>query len=235
VLKHSNICSTVSSVPYIFPLTEADQYLSYLPLAHIFETIAEVAILTVGGSIGFFQDNIKKLTDDLQAVRPSLLCGVPRVFNRIHQVVMAGVAEKSCIVKWYFNKAFNHQTEQIRQGLPVDAKYDAKVFKALRERMGLDNVRVIVTGAAPMPPYLAEFLKVVTAKPVLEGYGMTEASAATSICSMSDRNLAHTGPVVPCMEVRLEDIPDMGYFHTDKNPRGEICVRGPGGQYNATT
>jgi len=227
ILLHSNICATVACVPYIFPLSEKDSYLSYLPLAHIFETIAQVAVLVNGGAVGFFQDNIKKLTLDMQAVQPSLFCGVPRVFTRIYQVVMNGVSEKSCIVRWYFNKAFNHQCDRLRQGLPLDPKYDEKVFAPLRARMGLSRARFVVTGAAPMPPYLAEFLKVVTNCPVLEGYGMTEASAATSITMVNDPNLGHTGPPVPCCEVRLEDIPDMGYLHTDANPRGEICVRGP--------
>ena len=88
---------------------------------------------------------------------------------------MNGVAENSCLVKWYFNRAFNAQCDLLRAGQPRDAKYDAKVFAPLRTRMGLGSVRVIVTGAAPMAPYLAEFLKVVSGVPVLEGYGMTEA------------------------------------------------------------
>jgi acyl-CoA synthetase (AMP-forming)/AMP-acid ligase II len=182
-------------VPYIFPLTQEDSYLSFLPLAHIFETIAEVAILVNGGRIGFFQDNIKKLTDDMKDVEPTLFCAVPRVFLRMHQVVMAGVAEKNCLVKWYFNRAYNHQVEQTRRGLPVDKKYDSKVFAPLRERMGFTKVRMVVTGAAPMPPYLNEFLKVVTACPVLEGYGMTEVSVRTATCAASaifhDRSRCH--------------------------------------------
>jgi len=123
-------------------------------------------------------------------------------------VVMNGVAEQSCLVKWFFNKAFQAQSELVRQGRPVDAGYDKKVFAKLRAKMGLENVRVLVTGAAPIAPYLAEFLKVVSGgKAVLEGYGMTEASAATSIGMVGDRNLGHTGPPVSCAEVRLEDIP----------------------------
>jgi len=228
MLLHRNVTATVACVEPVFSLTEKDTYLSYLPLAHIFETIAETAILIAGGSIGFFQDNIKKLTADMCDVKPTLFCGVPRVFTRIHQVVMNGVAEQSCLVKWFFNKAFQAQSELVRQGRPVDAGYDKKVFAKLRAKMGLENVRVLVTGAAPIAPYLAEFLKVVSGgRAVLEGYGMTEASAATSIGMVGDRNLGHTGPPVSCAEVRLEDIPDMNYLHTDPHPRGEVCVRGP--------
>jgi len=131
------------------------------------------AILVVGGRVGFFQDNIRKLTVDLCSIQPTLLCGVPRVFSRIYQVVMNGVAEKSCIVRWYFNRALNAQCDHLRAGEPLDQKYDQKVFAPLRQRMGLEKVRVIVSGAAPTAPYLSEFLKVVSGVPVLEGYGMT--------------------------------------------------------------
>lgn len=227
MLLHRNIAAAVGAVPHIFPLNEKDQYLSFLPLAHIFETIAQVSLYAEGGAIGFFQDNIKKLTDDMRAVKPTLFCSVPRVINRMHQVVMAGVAEKNFLVRWYFNKAFQHQADLARTGRPLDPKYDAKVFAALREKMGLDNARVIVSGAAPLPPYLNEFLKVVSNAHVLEGYGMTEAAAANAVCMMGDFRLGHTGPVVPALEVRLEDVEDMNYKHTDPNPRGEICFRGP--------
>lgn len=196
-------------MPFIFPLSEKDSYLSFLPLAHIFETIAEVAILVNGGRIGFFQDNIKKLTDDMKAVEPTLFCAVPRVFLRMYQVVMSGVAEKNCLVKWYFHKAFNHQVEQKRRGLPMDKKYDAKVFAGLREKMGLTKVRMIVTGAAPMPPYLNEFLKVIAGTAVvLEGYGMTEvrkterqirSNRISEGCFHSSLLVHVSSPLPPCL------------------------------------
>ena len=69
--------------------------------------------------------------------------------------MFGGIGDQMCVKKWYINKAYNHQVEQVRLGQPLDKKYDDKVFRLLREKMGLDNVRMIVTGAAPMPPYLA--------------------------------------------------------------------------------
>ena len=62
-------------------LLPTDRYLSYLPLAHIFETMVENAILATGGSIGFFGGNIKKLNDDVLALKPTIFVGVPRVYQ----------------------------------------------------------------------------------------------------------------------------------------------------------
>jgi len=87
---------------------------------------------------------------------------------------------------------------------------------------------LLVTGAAPMPPYLAEFLKVIVpGVDYREGYGMTETSAALSMAPKGNF-LGTVGEVFPGNELRLEDIPEMGYSHKDKHPRGEICVRGNG-------
>ena len=63
-------------------LLPTDRYLSFLPLAHIFETMVEHAILSVGGSVGFFNGNIKKLLADILALKPTLFVGVPRVYQR---------------------------------------------------------------------------------------------------------------------------------------------------------
>jgi len=62
---------------------------------------------------------------------------------------------------------------------------------------------------------------------VVQGYGMTETAAATSITGANDVNMGHCGPPLPCCEVKLRDIPEMKYLHTDPLPRGEILVRGP--------
>jgi long-chain acyl-CoA synthetase len=227
LLSHRNIVATISSVPLFCPLSPADRHLSYLPLAHIFETLVQGSFWLSGGSIGFFQNNIKKLTDDLCALRPTFLPGVPRVFSRIYQTVFNSVAQKSCIARYFFSKFYNTQCHNIRNGLPRDATADKKVFIPLREKVGLDQCRVILTGAAPCPPYLLEFLKVAIGSDVLQGYGMTENSAGATVCDPKDRTVGHTGGPNTCCEVKLVDIDDMNYKTTDKpHPRGEVWVRG---------
>lgn len=71
-------------------------FLSYLPLAHIFDRVAEEALLAKGGSIGYWQGDVKQLMDDVGALRPTIFVGVPRIFDRIY----SGVKDKvrtSCL------------------------------------------------------------------------------------------------------------------------------------------
>jgi len=88
-------------------------------------------------------------------------------------------------------------------------------------------VRAILGGAAPCMPYVIEFLKVVTGAVVIQGYGMTETAATISCVLPGDPTMGHVGPPLANSEVKLRDIPEMGYYSTDKEPRGEVLVRGP--------
>lgn len=227
MLSHGNVVAALSSIPVYFPIQMDDVTISYLPLAHIFETIMQVGFFTFGARVGFYQGQVKMLTHDFIKLRPTVLPGVPRVFAKIYQKVFAGVEEKNCMLKWYFNKAYNYQNLQIRAKKPRDASYDTKVFIPLREKVGLDRCRLIVSGAAPLPPHIQEFLKVVVGCEVIQGYGMTESASVLTLSKTSDPNVGHVGPPAPACEVRLVDIPEMAYLTTDKYPRGEVQVRGP--------
>ena len=179
-------------------------------------------LLLNGGKIGFFQNNLKKLTDDMCTMKPTFLVGVPRVFQRIYQTVYSKLGEKGCVKRWYFNRAYNYQCECVRNGLPRSEAYDDKVFKVIRATVGLERCRFVLSGAAPLPPFLGEFLKVIVGCDVLQGYGMTENAAAATCAKPEDLNVGHVGPCVPCCEIKLVDIPDMGYTHADQpHPRGE--------------
>lgn len=116
MLSHGNILSAVASAQALFALMEKDVHVSYLPLAHIFESVVEVAMLAVGGSIAFYQGDVKKLVDDFKDAKVSILCGVPRVYERIYDRVQKRITENNCIKKWVANKAFREQAEAIRNG-----------------------------------------------------------------------------------------------------------------------
>lgn len=230
LLTHGNIVSSAGTVEYIIPLKQEDVYFSFLPLAHIFETVVEVAVYMNCGSVGFFQGNVKKLQDDLLALRPSVFAGVPRIYSRFYQKIFEGVNNGSCVIRWFFNRAYAYQCQMLRTGGQMDPGYDAKVFSSVRAKLGLNNCRIMISGAAPCPPYLIEFLKVLmgTKGVFCQGYGMTETSAASAISPAADNNIGHVGAPLPNNEFKLVDVKDMEYHATDKPcPRGEIWIRGP--------
>ena len=86
----------------------------------------------------------------------------------------------------------------------------------------------MATGSAPIAEEVLNFLKVCFCCPILEGYGQTESTAASCVTLPEDSVAGHVGGPLPCLKIRLRDIPEMGYTSTDTpNPRGEICFKGP--------
>ena len=88
MLTHRNILASASGLfRFGIEFYPTDVYLSYLPLAHSFETVMQILTIIAGGSIGFYQGDARKLTDDIAALRPTVFAGVPRVYSRIYDRV----------------------------------------------------------------------------------------------------------------------------------------------------
>jgi long-chain acyl-CoA synthetase len=103
--------------------------------------------------------------------------------------------------------------------------WDKILFSKTKARIG-GRVRFILSGSAPLDPKLAEFLKICFCCDVLEGYGLTENSAGASITLMNDTQLGHVGAPLPCCEIKLLDVSEMGYSSSNNPPTGEILLRG---------
>ncbi|CAL5433890.1 unnamed protein product [Camellia sinensis] len=185
-------------------LTEKDVYLSYLPLAHFFDRVIEECFINIGGSIGFWRGDVKLLTEDIGELKPTIFCAVPRVLDRIY----AGFATEDLI--WGSLKKYYVQ------------------LRILIVKHGLGgNVRLILSGAAPLATHVEAFLRVVACCHVLQGYGLTESCAGTFVSLPNELGmLGAVGPPVPNVDVCLESIPEMGYDALSSTPRGEICIRG---------
>ena len=84
------------------------------------------------------------------------------------------------------------------------------------------------TGSAPIDKAVIDFLKICFCCPIVEGYGLTESAAGSSMCDVDDTITGHVGGPVEAVKFRLKDLPEMNYLHTDKPyPRGELCMMGP--------
>lgn len=210
-------------------LLSSDVHLSYLPLAHMFEIIVQVAVFGNGGSIGFFQGDTLKLIDDLVALRPTVFPSVPRLYNRIYDKLIAGIEAKGGLAKWMFTTGYASKKYYLdTQNSQHHVLWDTLIFDKIKATVGLDRCRMMITGSAPLATHVMDFLRIVFGATVLEGYGQTECAAAATLTSPLDFTLGHVGGPVACNEIKLVDVPDMNYTAKDKPfPRGEVCFRGP--------
>ncbi|XP_051137340.1 long chain acyl-CoA synthetase 4-like isoform X2 [Andrographis paniculata] len=210
-------------------LTENDVYLSYLPLAHIFDRVIEECIINHGASIGFWRGDVKLLVEDIGELKPSVFVAVPRVLDRIYSGLQQKISTGGFIKHTMFNFAYSLKLRNMRKGIkqseaaPVGNKV---VFSKIKEGLG-GNVRLILSGAAPLASHVEEFLRVVTCSYVLQGYGLTETCAGTFVSLPDEMGMLGTvGPPVPNVDVCLESVPEMGYDALSSTPRGEVCVKG---------
>jgi len=187
----------------------------------------EYTCLHKGVGIGFFRGDVLGLLDDMAALKPTMFISVPRLLNRIHDAVQAGVKEGSFAKRMLFGRAYAAKKAAMAEGRPVSAFWDRLVFSKLREKLG-GRVRLISSGSAPISPEVLDFLRVCFGGVVFEGYGMTESACVISKTAPDDFSTGHVGPPASSCEIKLVDVQEMGYLESDQPfPRGEICVRGP--------
>lgn len=210
-------------------LLDDDVYLSYLPLAHIFDRVVEEMFIFTGASIGFWQGNVKHLVEDIGALKPTIFCAVPRVLERIYTGLQAKLSSGGFLKNKLFNLAYNYKLCNMQKGYKHDEAatlFDRIIFSKVKQGLG-GKVRIVLSGAAPLATHVESYLRVVTCAHVLQGYGLTETCAGTFVSLPNEFSMLGTvGPPVPNVDVRLESVPEMGYNALSVKPRGEICIRG---------
>ncbi|XP_028108945.1 long chain acyl-CoA synthetase 6, peroxisomal-like isoform X1 [Camellia sinensis] len=227
VLSHENLITNVAGASLSVKFCPSDIYISYLPLAHIYERANQVTMAHFGVAVGFYQGDNLKLMDDMAALRPTLFCSVPRLYNRIYAGITNSVKTSGGLKERLFNVAYNAKKQSILSGKNPSPMWDRLVFNKIKAKLG-GRVRFMASGASPLSPDVMDFLRVCFGCQVVEGYGMTETACVISAMDEGDNLSGHVGSPNPACEVKLMDVPEMNYTSDDKPyPRGEICVRGP--------
>ncbi|KAL6174841.1 hypothetical protein ACLB2K_051486 [Fragaria x ananassa] len=206
-----------------------DVYLSFLPLAHIFDRVIEELFIWTGASIGFWRGDVKLLTEDIAELKPTIFCAVPRVLDRIYAGLTQRISSGGIIKKTLFNFAYTYKHYNMKNGHAHGAASpmsDKIVFSKVKQGLG-GRVRLILSGAAPLSTHVESYLRVVACAHVLQGYGLTETCAGTFVSLPNEMSMLGTvGPPVPNVDVCLESVPEMGYDALAETARGEVCVRG---------
>ncbi|XP_063903983.1 long-chain-fatty-acid--CoA ligase 5 isoform X2 [Zophobas morio] len=226
MLTHENVVGSLSAVLMQMgdhKVRSTDVLISFLPLAHMLERCCENAMYMMGASVGFYLGDIRRLSDDMKALKPTVTAAVPRLLNRIYDKVQAEV-NGSCIKKMLFNMAMSAKESEIKRGvLRSNSFWDMLVFRKVQEGMG-GKLRLMLVGSAPLAENVLTFTRCALGCLVIEGYGQTECTAPITLTIQGDHVPGHVGPPVACNCVKLVDVPEMEYWA--KNNQGEVCVKG---------
>jgi len=197
------------------------QYL-WLPLSHSFGKMLTCAQLQVGFPTAV-DGRLDKIVENLAVVRPTFMAGPPRVFEKVHGKVVQTVAEEGGVKARLFAWAFGVGERRSRAvlenrdpGLLLKAEHavaDRLVLKKIRTLLG-GRLRFLISGSAALSPDVATWFHAAGVT-ILEGYGLTETSAAVSIVRLDAPAFGVVGPPLAGTEVRIAD-------------DGEVLVRGPG-------
>lgn len=124
--------------------------------------------------MGCYSGNMAKITEDIQALKPNIFAGVPRIFTKIYDNMKAGIASLPKDKKSKVEGALNTKLKNLNEeGAYKHFLYDKLIFSKFKKALG-GNIELCVSGSAPLPHECANFLKVVLGCPVIEGYGATE-------------------------------------------------------------
>ncbi|XP_043925118.1 long-chain-fatty-acid--CoA ligase 6 isoform X2 [Protopterus annectens] len=226
MLTHGNVVADFSGFLKVtesqLSPTSEDVHISYLPLAHMFERMVQSVVYCNGGRIGFFQGDIRLLSDDMKTLRPTIFPVVPRLLNRMYDKIFSQA--NTPLKRWLLEFAAKRKEAEVRNGIiRSDSLWDRLFFNKVQASLG-GKLRMIVTGAAPASPSVLSFLRAVLGCQVYEGYGQTECTAGCTFTTPGDWTSGHVGAPIPCNLIKLVDVEDMNYFAA--KDEGEICVKG---------
>jgi long-chain acyl-CoA synthetase len=222
MLSHGNFRALCDMVDELGITGAGDVVYLYLPLAHVFAQLIEIACLYLGGTIAFFGGNTKQIVPELSEVHPDYVPSVPRIFEKIYTLATAQLATASPEEREQFRQAIElgvavrkrqARGEEVEQKL-LDAyeQADERIFKHVRALFG-GHMREASTGAAPIAPEILEFFYAAGC-PVLEGYGMTETTGVGTTSTREHLKFGTVGRPMPGVEIRIDG-------------DGEILMRGP--------
>lgn len=232
ILKHSNLVSGIAGVNRLLQhLVEAgDCIMAYLPLAHVLEFLVENLCMFWGVTLGYA--TVRTLTDasvrncqgDIREFRPTLMTGVPAVWESIRKAVLSKVNNGSPMVQRVFHAAFAAKAWCMEKGLPT-GWLDFMIFNKIKDQTG-GRLRFALSGGASISQETQHFLSV-TLCPILQGYGMTESCGMCTVLPPEQFAVGRVGTPVPCVEIKLVDVPDANYRSTNSpRPQGEVWIRG---------
>ena len=217
VLTHRNLFSNVEACGRALAIRPSDSTLAFLPLSHVFQRMVNYLLVARGCTITFPHSN-DTIVADLQAVEPTIVCAVPRVYEKVHYGALGKPGLAGKLVRWAREVGVAWAVERLAGRTPTlslrvaHRLADRLVFRKIRALLG-GRVRILVSGSAPLDPEIARFFYA-AGLAILEGYGLTETSPVTNVNTPEELRIGTVGKPVAGTEIKIAD-------------DGEILIRGP--------
>ncbi len=219
MLSHANISGNAEAGLKVVDLKPEDINLSFLPFSHIFERMAGLYTMMAAGVTTAFARGLDQVAADAAEVRPTIITGVPRFFEKVRARVLENGRTLPAPRRWIFYWALGEGLRKARAQLawrprsgPLTGLADHLVWAKVRERMG-GRLRLGISGGAALHPMVLEFFFAMGVR-VIEGYGLTETSPVICLNPPGREKAGSVGLPLPGIEVRIGD-------------EGEILTRGP--------
>lgn len=219
MLSHANILSCVEGVVEVFKAVPPGyRTISFLPLCHIFERSASYTHIRLGTNI-YFSD-MESISENIKSVKPHYFDTVPRLLEKVYEKIMKKGYELTGIKKllffWAMKVAEKYQPWS-RLSWPYKIKLDVAntlIFSKWREALG-NNIVFVLSGAAALQPRLARIFWA-AGIPIIEGYGLTEASPGISFSGMGPGNyqVGCVGRAMKNVQIKIAE-------------DGEVLAKGP--------
>lgn len=221
VLLHYNFVAECRAIREILPFYPSDSTLTFLPFAHIFGRVESQLVALAGFTLNF-AESINSVAKDIAEVKPTFLVSVPRIYEKIYAKIQSDVAagpeSKQKIFQWAVKTGRDvARAKSERKSPPIltSLQYlvaDKLVFSKIREKLG-GSIKLTVSGGAPLARELCEFFHACGIK-ILEGYGLTETTAAITVNYPEDYVFGTVGKPFPSIQLRIAE-------------DGEIQAKGP--------
>jgi long-chain acyl-CoA synthetase len=219
MLTHRHFVEMGTSALQAFHIGPEDRLLSYLPYSHVLERVDGIFVETMAGSSFWLARGMDSLVEDIQASRPTVMLGVPRVFEKVYEAVFAQVHDQPAYKRAIFNWALGIGEARLH-GQPGPwlrlrvRVADRLVLGSLRRRLTGGRLRFFISGGAPLNEKVEEFFWSIGVK-ILQGWGLTETTSGVTSNTEEEHRYRTVGKALPGTKIRIE-------------ADGEILVKGPG-------
>ena len=243
LLAHEGYLWVGRASQQVMPATRNDETISFLPLNHVYEQIFDIMFHLTIGHIVNFTENTDTVMADMREVSPTMFHAVPRIWEKYYSGIVLKMADATWLKRQLYKVAVKIGTEYNNRALakkpvpfPLYLSYHLAyfvVFRKLKERLGFDQVRLGVSGAAPISHEILKFFQSIGI-PIREGYGMTETTGITHMSSEVDYKVGTVGKALPDTLVKIAEDGEIlvkhkgifkGYYKDDEQTK-EVLIDG---------